>query len=185
MDQWLRNTNVVKIVALIIGILLWAVVRMDGGSMTGTTSNAFKEEKIWNVAVTPKYDSDQYFVEVIDPAQVTVSISGRDSVLFKVRNTATYSIEVDLTNVGKGEHTLPLNPVGFPSNVTVKLSPSTVRVVVDEKKNKSMPVTVNVTGIPAVGMKAGTPIVKPKQVTVSVPSGTYDKVDTVRADVNV
>ncbi|TVY08488.1 CdaR family protein [Paenibacillus cremeus] len=185
MDQWLRNTNVVKVVALIIGILLWAVVRMDGGSLSGSTTSGTKEEKIWNVSVTPKYDTDQYYVELIDPAQVTVSISGRDSVLKKVMNSATYSIELDLTKVGKGDHVLPLNPVGFPSNVVVKVSPPSVRVVVDEKKNKSMPVTVNVTGIPAVGMKAGQPIIKPMQVTVAVPSGSYDAVESVRADVNV
>ncbi|CAG7657142.1 YbbR-like domain-containing protein [Paenibacillus allorhizosphaerae] len=185
MDQWLRNTNVVKVVALIIGILLWAVVRMDGGTISGTTSTGIKEEKIWNVSVTPKYDADQFYVQLIEPAQVTVSLSGRDSVLKKVMNTASYSIELDLTKVGKGEHQLSLTPVGFPSNVTVKVSPATVKVVVDEKKNKSMPVTVNVTGIPAVGLKAGQPVVKPKQVTVAVPSGSYDAVETVRADVNV
>ncbi len=29
MDKWLRNTNVVRIVALVIGILLWVVVHME------------------------------------------------------------------------------------------------------------------------------------------------------------
>ncbi|MCZ8515840.1 CdaR family protein [Paenibacillus filicis] len=185
MDQWLRNTNVVRVIALVIGILLWAVVRMDGGAISTSTSTGIKEEKIWNVPVSPKYDTDHFFVEQIDPAQVTVSISGRDATVKKVMSSANYSVELDLSQVGKGEHVLPLTPVGFPSGVTVKVSPSNVKVVVDEKTNKSMPVVVNVTGIPAVGLKAGQPVVKPKSVTVSVPSKIYDSVDSVRADVNV
>ncbi|UUZ82091.1 hypothetical protein LJK88_47670 [Paenibacillus sp. P26] len=185
MDQWLRNTNVVRVIALVIGILLWAVVRMDGGTISSTTTSGMKEEKIWNVAVTPKYDTDHFFVEQIDPAQVTVTISGRDSTVKKVMAAANYSVELDLTNVGKGEYLLPVTPVGFPSGITAKVSPASVKVVVDEKTNKSMPVVVNVTGIPAVGLKAGTPVVKPKSVTVSVPSRIYDTVDSVRADVNV
>lgn len=185
MDQWLRNTNVVKIVALAIGILLWAVVRNDGSSVTGTTGLEYVEQQIGNVSVTPKYDDSTFFVESIDPPQVSVTLSGRESALKKLMNTGNFSVELDLTKVGKGEHVLPLTPVGFPSNVAVKITPANVKVVVDEKGNKSMPVTINVTGIPGVGLKAGQPVVKPKQVTVSVPSRIYDKVDSVRADVNV
>ncbi|WP_063858156.1 YbbR-like domain-containing protein [Paenibacillus sp. A3] len=185
MDQWLRNTNVVKVIALIIGIMLWAVVRSDNTPIKGTTGSGILEEKIGNVAVTPKYDTDQFYVVQIDPAQVTLSLSGRDSALKKVMNSGTYSVELDLTKVGKGEYLLPVTPIGFPTNVNVKATPANVRVVIDDKKNKSMPVTVNVTGIPAVGLKAGQPVVKPKQVTVSVPSRIYDEVESVRADVNV
>jgi YbbR domain-containing protein len=185
MDRWLRNTNVVKVIALIIGILLWAVVRTDGTGVQGSSATGIKEQTISNVTVTPKYDADQYFVEVIEPAEVTLSLSGRDSALKRVLNTASYSIEVDLTKVGKGEHILPLSALNFPSNVTVKMNPGTVKVIIDEKENKAMPVTVDVTGIPAVGLKAGTPVVKPNKVTVTVPSGSYEAVESVRADISV
>ncbi len=67
MDQWLRNTNVVKVVALVIGILLWAVVRMDGSSIPGSTGTGTVEETIGNVAVTPKYNEDQFFLLRISP----------------------------------------------------------------------------------------------------------------------
>ncbi|MGF7035087.1 YbbR domain-containing protein [Paenibacillus mucilaginosus] len=186
MDQWLRNTNVVKVVALVIGVLLWAVVRSsDAGTVSSTSSGAIGEENIGNVAITPKYDKDQFYVELLEPERVTVTLSGRDSVVKKVMTSGGYSVEVDLTQVGKGEYTLPLTPVGFPANVSVKVTPATVKVVVDEKRNKSMPVTVNVTGIPGVGLKAGQPVAKPSQVTVSVPSRIYDEVESVRTDVSV
>lgn len=185
MDQWLRNTNVVKVLALIIGILLWAVVHMDDSTLAGTGTNGVREEQISNVSVTPKYDSTQFYVETIEPAQVILTITGKDAALKKAMNASNYSVELDLTNVGKGEHIVPLTPVGFPTNVTVKISPSSAKVIIDEKSNKQMPVTVNVTGIPAVGLKAGQPIVKPNKVTVTVPSANIDAVESVRADVNV
>ncbi|WP_281884132.1 YbbR-like domain-containing protein [Paenibacillus sp. YYML68] len=185
MDQWLRNTNVVKIVALMIGILLWAVVRADNGTVTSSNGFELIDQQIGNVSITPKYDSAKFYIESIQPAQVTVTLSGRDSALKKAVNNGNFSVELDLTSAQKGEHVLPLKPIGFPSNVTVSVTPSNVKVVIEEKSNKSMPVTVNVTGIPGVGLKAGQPVVKPKQVTVSVPSSKYELVDSVRADVNV
>lgn len=90
-----------------------------------------------------------------------------------------------MTNLGKGERIVPLTPVGFPSGVTVRVSPPNAKVVIDEKSNKQMPVTINVTGMPAVGLKAGQPIVKPNKVTVTLPSGSIDAVESVRAEVNV
>ncbi|WP_159884488.1 CdaR family protein [Paenibacillus puerhi] len=185
MDQWLRNTNVVKVIALVIGIMLWAVVRSDGGSMSGSSSLEAREQQIGNVSITPKYDTDKYFIESIDPPQVSLTLSGRDAALKRAMSTGTLSVELDLTKVSKGEFVLPVTPAGIPSNVTAKVLPSTVKVVIDEKMNKSMQVTINVTGIPGVGLKAGQPVVKPKQVTVSVPSRSYEEVDSVRADVNV
>jgi YbbR domain-containing protein len=185
MDQWLRNTNVVKILALIIGILLWAVVHMEDNTLPGTGGTGVREQQISNVAVTPKYDTGQYYVQSIDPAQVIVTLSGKDASLKKALSISNYSVEVDLTNLGKGEHIVPLTPVNFPSNITVRVSPSTAKVVLDEKSNKQMPVTINVTGIPGVGLKAGQPIVKPNKVTVTLPSGSIESVESVRADVNV
>jgi YbbR domain-containing protein len=185
MDQWLRNTNVVKVLALIIGVLLWAVVHMDNSTTPGTSGNGVREEQISNVSVTPKYDNGQFFVETIEPAQVIVTLTGKDSAIKRAMNSNNYSVMLDLMTVGKGEHIVPLTPLGFPSDVTVKISPSSAKVIIDERSNKQMPVTVNVTGIPAVGLKAGQPVVKPNKVTVTVPSANIDVVESVRADVNV
>lgn len=184
MDKWLRNTNVVKVIALILGILLWAVVHLEDNSFPGATGTAIKEYTISNVAVTPKYDSSQFYIRSIEPSSVAVTLSGRDSGLKKVP-TSGYSIELDLTKVGKGEHILPLSPVNFPPSVIVKIFPTTVKVTLEEKVKKEMPVAINVTGTPATGLKAGQPIIKPNRVIVTVPSSREDDVDSVRADLSV
>ncbi|PZE19535.1 CdaR family protein [Paenibacillus xerothermodurans] len=185
MDQWLRNTNVVKVVALIIGILLWALVQMEDNTLPGTNGNGVREEQITNVAVTPKYDSARFHLASIEPAEVVVTLTGKESALRRALNASNYAVVLDLTDVEKGERIVPLTPVGFPSDVTVQISPPSAKVIVDEKSNKQMPVTINVTGIPDVGLKAGQPVVKPNKVTVTVPSAMIDAVESVRADVNV
>lgn len=81
MDRWSRNTNVVKILALVIGILLWAVVHMEDNTLPGTSNNGVREEQISNVTVTPKYDSNQFYVQTMDPAEVIVTLSGKEAAL--------------------------------------------------------------------------------------------------------
>ncbi|WP_248928967.1 YbbR-like domain-containing protein [Paenibacillus hamazuiensis] len=184
MDKWLRNTNVVRIIALAVGILLWVVVHLEDRSIPGGSGAALTEYTISNVAVTPRYDSNQFFVQSIEPPQVVVTLSGKESALKKV-STSGYSVELDLTKVGKGEHVLPLTPVNFPPSVIVKIYPASVKVVLEEKVKKEVPVTINVTGTPATGLKAGQPIIKPNRVIVTMPSSRVDDTDSVRADVSV
>ncbi|TBL68359.1 YbbR-like domain-containing protein [Paenibacillus thalictri] len=184
MDKWLSNTNVVKVLALLLGILLWVVVHMEDNTLPGSGGTGIKEYTISNVAVTPKYDSSAYYIQSIEPAQVVVTLNGKESALKKVP-TSGYAVEVDLTKVGKGEHILTLDTINFPPLVSVKVLPASVKVVIEEKAKKEMPVTVNVTGKPATGLKAGQAVVKPNKAIVTVPSSRLDEVDSVKTEISV
>jgi YbbR domain-containing protein len=130
MDRWLRNVNVVRIVALVLAIMLWVVVHLEENTPSSAAGTGIKEYTISNVAVTPIYDNSAYFVQLIEPTQVVVTVTGRESAWKRI-STSGYSIEVDLTKVTKGEHVLPLTPVNFPSSVAVRVEPSNVRVVIE------------------------------------------------------
>lgn len=183
MDKWLRNTNVVKVIALFLGILLWVVVHLEDNSLPGA-GVGYKEYTISNVAVTSRYDESKYYIQSIEPPQVAVTLTGKESSLKKVP-TSGYSIELDLTKVGEGEHILPVIPVNFPTSVNVKVQPSTVKVVIEEKVKKEVPVTIHVTGKPGTGLKAGQPIMKPNRVIVTVPRSQENEVDSVQANLSV
>jgi YbbR domain-containing protein len=184
MDRWLANTNVVRIVALVIGILLWVVVHMEEGTGGGTVSGGIREDKINEVSITPILDTSQYFISSIEPSKVSVLVKGKDSAVKKI-NTLNYQIQLDLTKVGEGEHILPLHAVGFPSNVDVEIIPATVKVVLEKQEKKEVPVVINVKGTPAVGLKVGKPVVKPNRVHVTLPASRLDEIDSVRGEVNV
>jgi YbbR domain-containing protein len=185
MDKWLRNTNVVRVIALVIGILLWVVVHMEERTVTGTTPLNNREETINNVTITKKYDESLYYISSISPSNVQVIVRGKDSVVKKLTTSNNYTVELDLTKVGKGEHELALTPVGFPSTLEVEIVPRTVRVVIEEQQKKEVPVTINVKGTPAAGLKAGQPIVKPNKVYITAPTSRLSEIEAVRGEVSV
>ncbi|WP_082053751.1 CdaR family protein [Gordoniibacillus kamchatkensis] len=185
MDKWLSNTNVVRIIALVLSVMLWGIVHME--QMNGGTSavpSGVRDDKINDVSITPIYDSSQYLISSIEPSKVTVLLTGKDSALRKV-STASYQIVLDLTNVTEGEHNLPLRAAGFPSGVQVQIIPSTVKVTLEKQERKEVPVVINVKGTPGVGLKAGQPIVKPNKVNVTLPASRLNDVENVFGEINV
>lgn len=184
MDKWLRNANVVKGIALLLGVLLWAVVHMDEKTTPGNGFVPVTEQTIYNVKVTPVFDGNLFHIVSIDPSEVMIRVEGRESALKKV-STAAYQIVLDLSNAKIGENTVPFIPRNFPAGVKVTVIPSYAKVVLEEMKTKEVPVLVNLIGNPADGYKAGQPVVKPGRVLVTLPSSRMDEAITVRADVQI
>lgn len=185
MDKWLRNTNVVRIVALVIGILLWVVVHMEETNLSGNSPIREREETINNVAITTKYDETHYYISSMAPANVQVILKGKEASVKKVTTSNSYQIQLDMTQVGKGDHQLTLTPVGFPSDVDVQIVPRTVHVIIEELQMKEVPVVINVKGTPAAGLKAGQPIVKPGKVYITAQTSKLDQIENVRGEVSV
>lgn len=184
MDKWLRNPNVVKVIALMLGILLWAVVHLDERSTPGGGFSTTQEQTIYNVKVTPIYDEGKYHIASIDPTEVMIRVEGKESALKKIR-TDQYQIVLDLTGAKVGENTVSLMAKDFPAGVKVSVFPPYAKVVLEEKQIKEVPVQVNLIGNPANGFKAGQPVAKPNRVLLTVPSGLMDEAITVKADVNI
>ncbi|MFC5450986.1 CdaR family protein [Paenibacillus aestuarii] len=185
MDKWLRNTNVVRVVALIISIFLWVVVHLDQKGVVGSSPIRERVETINNVAITTKYDESHYFISSMSPSNVQVVINGKESSVKKVTASNSYQIQLDLTQVGKGDHQLPLTPIGFPSDVEVQITPRTVHVVIEELQMKEVPVVINLKGTPAAGLKAGQPIVKPNKVYITAPTSKLSLIENVHGEVSV
>jgi len=184
MDKWLRNPNVVKVIALLLGILLWAVVQLDQKSPTESRFTTIKDRMIYDVQVQPIYDESKFEIVSIDPPSVLIRAEGRESALNKI-STSNYEIVLDLTNARKGENRLPLIARNFPSGLDVTVIPSYATVVLDEKQEKEVPVQVNVIGTPAPGLVAGQPVVKPARVLVRLPSSHMEESLVVKAEINI
>ena len=56
------------------------------------------------------------------PGKVQVIVRGKESSVKNIK-ASNYQIELDLTQVGKGEHVIALSPVGIPSAVKVEIVP--------------------------------------------------------------
>ncbi|GAA3409731.1 YbbR-like domain-containing protein [Paenibacillus hodogayensis] len=185
MDKWLRNPNVVKVIALLLGILLWAVVHLDDKGTTGSGFSTNQEKTIYNVKVTPIYDEGKFHIASMDPTEVMIRLEGKESALKKLSTTDKYQIVLDLLGAKVGENTLSLVAKDFPSGVKVSIFPPYAKVLLEEKQTKEVPVQVNVIGNPANGFKAGQGVAKPNRALLTVPSGLMDEAITVKADVNI
>lgn len=183
MDKWFRNNNVLKLVALLIGTLLWTIVHFNQSPPAALTP-AQSTVTINNVALTTYVDEKRYEVTDINPQEVDIVVTGRLSLLSQIR-TDNYTVYADLRKLGPGTHQVPIAASGFPSGVQVNILPSTVTVKLDEMQKKEMPVKVVTVGDPAEGYKAGIPIIQPTKVHVTASSSRLKQVDKVVAEIPI
>jgi YbbR domain-containing protein len=185
MDKWLRNNNIVKAIALLIGILLWFVVHLDLAKTSTAATPLTGEQTITNVKIVPtKLDASHFSIQEIDPAEVNITLRGNQTALSRL-DTSSIQVQVDLSTATVGKHSYPLRAVNIPSSFTSTLVPMTVTVTLEELQKKEIPVSINVVGTPAAGYKVGQPIVNPNRVHVTLKTSQLDSVDSVRADVSV
>ena len=185
MDKWLSNTTVVRIVALVIAVLLWAVVQFDEKPPSGSLTSQIQTMSISDVQlVYIGLDETQYRLQSLDPPLINLTLTGRTSSINRV-NTLNYRVQVNLANIQEGTHSLPLEGVGFPPGVEVKILPSSVSVTIEKLNKKEVPVHILLEGRPADGFIAGDPIITPERVNVTLPSSMLDQVDSVSAKINI
>ena len=186
MDKWLQNTNVVKVLALALGILLWTVVRMAQSPISGPVSTTTPQpDKILGVPITTIYDANKYYLRAVTPSEVMIKLKG-SSYLINAIKPDSYKIVLDLSNEKSGSHQgLPLKAEGFPKGVTVEISPAAVDVVLEELQKKELPIDISVNGTPAKGYKAGQPVATPSRVFVTAPSSQIDKMASVKGEIDV
>ncbi|WP_287021173.1 CdaR family protein [Cohnella sp.] len=187
MDKWLNHPTAMKLVALALGILLWAVVHFpEANNMSATPPSQLQTKTISDVKV--QYyglDERSFVLQKIEPKTVKMVVRGTKSDLLKL-GAEDYKVQVDLSTVTAGEHTLNLW-ANLPRGIdVVSLSPTSVTVFVEELQTKEFEAKVTVTGTPAQGYKAGTPILSPtNRVHVTLPESQMSRVDHVGASVSV
>jgi YbbR domain-containing protein len=185
MDKWLHNTNVVRIVALAIGVLLWVVVHLDVQTNTNTTAGANRNATISNVMVQAVYDETQYSIVSIEPSEVTVTLKGDDAKIREL-NPGNFKIVTDLSKLTAGTYELPVTAESeLPRGVTLEFVPGKVKVVMEEKKMKEIPVQIELTGKAAEGYRAGTPLLNPGRVYISGPASKIEGAETAKATVSI
>jgi YbbR domain-containing protein len=185
MDKWLRSNNVVKAIALMIGVLLWFVVHLDVDKTSATTTPLPVEQTINAVKIMPsKLDETHFSLQKMDPEFANITLKGKQSALTKL-NTNSIQVQVDLSNAAVGTHAYPLKVINVQNSYVSTLVPSMVMVTLEELQKKEFPVTINIVGIPSAGYIVGQPIVNPSRVHVTLKTSELNIVDSVRAEVSV
>jgi YbbR domain-containing protein len=184
MEQWIRNHTVLKVIALLIGIMLWMVVNYNDapGSPNVTPDSTMT---IRDVEVIPYVDANRFASVRIEPRFVTVVLTGKVSALNKI-NTGDFETYVDLSKLGSGDHQyIPVGIKGLPVNVSVQVVPSLINVSLEEKIHKEMNISLDVIGSPAAGFKAGAPVIAPSKVKLTGSESLLESVAKVEGKVDI
>lgn len=183
MDKWMKNNNFNKILALVFSMILWTIVHVDSEPTSSTTVRT-QSKIIENVKIeTIGMDEDKY-VYSFDAESARVEVRGRNSDLnFKFSDA--YTLSLDLSEVGPGDHTLPLH-YSLPNGVELEsIDPNEVNVHVELRNTKSFPVTLDIQGNPAEGYQLGTPVIEPAAAEVTMAASGLANIAKVQATVEL
>jgi YbbR domain-containing protein len=186
-DKWLNHPTAVKLIALALGILMWAVVHFNpSGSTTNNVSSLLETRVIDAVNIQPYgLDERNYVMLGLEPKTVKLKVRGTRSDLLAAK-TNDYRIQVDLRTVGEGKHTLNLDE-NLPRGIQlVEMTPASVTVNIEALQIKEFEVNILTEGNPAKGYKVGTPIIKPSnRVHVTLPRNELAQVQRVGTSISI
>jgi YbbR domain-containing protein len=166
MEQVWRHNWGYKLVSLLLAILLWIWIPAKVHPNTDMIVPLQVKGVPNNLVVTSKI-----------PSSVTVTVQGA--------NASEISAVIDMSAAVKGEKSYPVL-VTVPTAVkTYSVEPNTISVTLDELKEKSVPVRVNLTGAVAEGYDKGNPVVRPATVTVRGPEKKLAEIDKAIVEVNL
>lgn len=184
MDKLLSNNSVVKIVALFLAIALWFVVNGGETSTAPQYNKAVETYRISEVSLSSKVNKDRLAIVKI-PETVTVELKGTPAALSKNISPTDYQVYVDLTSYNKGSWVVPVQYSGFPSDLSVRIIPEKIEVILEAKQSVEKEVKPRLIGEVVNGYSVGEAIVTPKKVHVMMPESRVKDIGEIQASINV
>lgn len=172
LNKFITTNTWLKLASLVLAIVLWFFVVSKGRSVI-------------IVDVPIGFKNIPANVEIVDgPKTISISIEGQERLLKKLREK-DISVIIDLGKVKKGKalFSLSADDIALPKSLTVtKISPQTIKLMVDEKVKKDVPVRPIIVGSPADGFLVEGIEIAPKMVKIEGPESIVAKVYTVKTE---
>lgn len=174
MDNFLRKDWVLRIIAIIMAIVVWAEV---SGSSDPIVSRTYAGLPIAVVGEAPGQ------VARLDPSVGTVVVAGPQTVM-NTFSRAAVVLSVDVGGLAPGTHRLPIR-VRLPAGTAVTmLAPGSTVVTILPRASFRRQVEITSVGTPAVGSYVADIVYRPS-VTISGPRQYVRRVVAARAAVSV
>ena len=182
---------VYRVLALILTLGLFVYVNQEKLNNTlpanrnDDTSVLASKKATVNVPLQLNADTDKYFITGY-PEKVKVTIEGSSALVTAVTNTQNFRIVADMRKLGVGTHTVKLTEQGLSKQLTYKIQPAAIKVSVQDRINKTLPVQVhfNKDAI-ADGYQAGTPEMSADTVQVTGSRSEIDRIFEMSASVTL
>jgi YbbR domain-containing protein len=94
-------------------------------------------------------------------------------------------VTADLTDLGPGTHQVELQFEISEQAIKVSANPSHIRIDLEERYEREMPIQLNLNGEPAIGYIVGQTVLDPSLVTVQGPRSRVQLISEIRATANI
>lgn len=175
----LRQNLGLKVLALVLAVLAWSIVRVVG-SPTGETP----AQRVFTKPITVTPPERSGLVSQIVQKEVTVTLRGKRTVLDRIA-PGQISADVDLSRRVPGYFMETVNVLAPGGAEVAEVEPSHVWVQVSRRQSAQVPVKVEVLGQAPEGYRVDKPLVDPRVVRVAGPQDEVEKVVAVHAPVNL
>lgn len=131
MDKLLDNPWFLRLTALFLAILLFYTIQADQ-SEERRNSTSDDMEVIHDVPIEVYYDDENLMVSGV-PETVKMTIEGPSNIVQSTKLLKDYTLFVDLRALPIGEHEVSIEHENISDKLEVRLDPSTITVVIEEK----------------------------------------------------
>jgi len=178
--RWLAKNLGTLLIAFVLAVIVWvsAVVASDPN-----------EEHILARSVPIEIIGQDPGLQIMDelPQNVTLVLRAPTSVWTQLNNDqGSVRAWVDLSNLGPGEHIVPVQVQITPRLVRlIRQDPASLTINLDPIISQVFPVNLIVQGEPPVGYQAQTPVLEPSEVTVTGPESLVSLVNEARVRLDI
>lgn len=171
--SFFTNNLILKVVSLAISVFLWFFVTFRGQTET-------------SIEATLEFKNLPSQMEILKQSikKVTLGISCRERILREISHKDV-RVTIDLTNVKLGENSIPItkSSIKLPRGVEVlRIEPSTVKLYIDKRESKIVPVKVKLFGEPAKNYKILSVEVYPSTIKIEGAKREIDKIYSVKTE---
>ena len=138
MDKLMDRPWFLRFTALALAIILFFSVQAEENKTTGSTIGDTKDI-LSDVPVEVFFDNENLVVSGV-PKTVNMSIDGPSNIVQSTKLLKDFTLKVDLRSLPMGRHTVKIQPENLSDKLDVRLDPSTVDVVIEEKISKQFKV---------------------------------------------
>lgn len=191
MSKFWDSPWIYRIMALILALGIFVYVNEEkiGRSLNGNRNDnptllATKKQTV-SVPLQLNADTDRYFITGY-PEKVKVTLEGSAALVTTVVNTQNFRVVADLRHLGVGEHEVKLTQQGLNKQLTYKILPATVKLNIQDRVNKTLPVQVhyNKDAI-AEGYQVGSPQLSAETVQVTGARSEIERIFELTASVTL
>ncbi|MCS7164127.1 MAG: CdaR family protein [Thermodesulfovibrio sp.] len=171
--RFLSENLTFKIISIALAIFLWFFVTFKGQTET-------------SLEVPIEFKNTPSGMEILkqNVKKVTISVSARERILKELMQN-NVRVVIDLSNVKLGENLIPItkSSVKLPRGIEIlRIEPSQIKIYLDEKSQKIVPVKVVLTGNPSKGFYVAAVSSEPSSIKIEGAKRELDRIRVIKTE---